>query len=386
MSTPLAPGATIGILGSGQLGRMFAAAARRLGYRVHVYSPEPGAPAAQLADTEVVGDYDDLPAVLAFARDVDVVTLEFENVPAATVEAIQAVCPVYPDAHALAIAQHRVREKTFLAAHGVSTGPWVAVQSFDDLVAAIDRCGVPGVLKTATSGYDGKGQVRIDRPQEAQAAWAALQGREAIYEAFIDLAAEFSVIGARSADGSVALYPAVRNVHRHHILDVSVAPADLPRAVTAIAETATRAVLDALAYVGVLCIEFFLASDGRVLVNEMAPRPHNSGHLTIEACAVSQFEMQLRAVCGWPLAGTHLRQPAAMVNLLGDLWAAGEPRWASLLREEDATLHLYGKSSPRPGRKMGHVTVLAATAADAESRAHDVRRRLSPTAATEEDR
>jgi 5-(carboxyamino)imidazole ribonucleotide synthase len=355
------------VLGGGQLGRMFAIAARQLGYRVHTLAPEDATPTGQLADLAVNADYHDLDAVASFARSVDVVTFEFENVPAMAAEAAAAQAVVRPAPRALFVAQHRTREKTFLAEHGLPVTPFAAVSAHADLEDAAARVGCPAVLKTATFGYDGKGQVAVQRAEDLEAAWLALGGRDAILEAFIDLDREISVIGARGIDGEWAHFGPMENAHRHHILDVSVAPADVPPAMAARAVEATRRVMEALDYVGVLCVEFFVARDGRLLINELAPRPHNSGHLTIDACRTSQFEQQVRAVCGLPLGAPDLLQPAAMANLLGDLWTGGEPDWAAALAVPHVKLHLYGKVTPRPGRKMGHLTALAATRDEARA-------------------
>ena len=358
---PILPGSTIGVLGGGQLGRMFAMAARRLGYRVHTLAPERDSPGGQIADVEIEAPYDDLDQVAAFARGVDVVTFEFENVPSAAVAVAEEHAIVRPGRKALEIAQHRMREKTFLADNGLPVTPFEPVRSLADLVGAVPRLGHPAVLKTSTFGYDGKGQVAIADGVDPAAAWSMLQSREAILEAFVDLACEISVIGARGVDGSTSYFGPIENVHSRHILDVSVAPADVPPETASQAIDVTCRVMELLEYVGILCIEFFVARDGRLLINELAPRPHNSGHLTIDACRTSQFEQQLRAICGLPLGSPDLLQPAAMANLLGDLWARGEPDWTRALALPDVKVHVYGKSAPRPGRKMGHLTALAPT-------------------------
>jgi 5-(carboxyamino)imidazole ribonucleotide synthase len=370
------PGSTIGVLGGGQLGRMFAMAARRLGYRVHTLAPEDDTPTAQVADVAVNAPYDDLDAVRRFARGVDVVTFEFENVSAAAAAAAEACVVVRPSGHALQIAQHRVREKTFLADHGLPVTPFASVQSEAELQAALERIGCPSVLKTSTLGYDGKGQMPIVVAGGATAAWDALGRRSAILEAFIDLDCEISVIGARGVTGEWSCFGPIENAHSRHILDVSVAPALVAPAVAADAVAATRSVMEALEFVGILCVEFFVARDGRLLINELAPRPHNSGHLTCDACRTSQFEQQVRAVCGLPLGSPELLQPAAMANLLGDLWEQGEPDWAAALMIPDVKLHLYGKATPRPGRKMGHLTALAPTRDGAKALALQARAAL----------
>jgi 5-(carboxyamino)imidazole ribonucleotide synthase len=353
------PGATVGVLGSGQLGRMFAIAARRMGYRVHTLSPDDDTPTGQVADREIKAAYDDLDAVRAFARGVSVVTFEFENVSTEAAEAAAAEAPVRPAGTVLHTTQNRLREKGFLRKAGFPVAPFAAVRSAEDLAGAITSIGTPAVLKTAGWGYDGKGQAKIARPEEAAAAWEALGTEEAILEAFVDFACEVSVVGARGLDGAFAHFGVIANDHRNHILDVSVAPAPVASAVVKEAVEIARGILEALDVVGVLCVEMFLTQGGRLLVNELAPRPHNSGHLTFDACVTSQFEQQLRAICGLPLGSTALLCPAAMANLLGDLWQTGEPDWAAACAFPDVKLHLYGKAAARRGRKMGHLTALA---------------------------
>jgi 5-(carboxyamino)imidazole ribonucleotide synthase len=363
--SPILPGSTVGVLGGGQLGRMFAMSARRLGYRVHTLSPEHDTPTGQIADVEIHAPYDDLDAVRTFAKGVDVVTFEFENVPAAAAAEAEQHAIVRPNGHALFVAQHRLREKTFLASLGLPVAPFAPVRSARELTSALDAVGCPSILKTAAFGYDGKGQVAIAQASEADAAWSALGRQEAILEALVDLDREISVIGARGVDHAWSHFDPIENAHRHHILDVSVAPASIPSALAAQAVEATRAVLEALDYVGILCIEFFVTRAGVLLINELAPRPHNSGHLTFDACRTSQFEQQLRAVCGLPLGAADLLQPAAMANLLGDVWAHGAPNWPAALSMPAVKLHLYGKATPRPGRKMGHLTALAPSGEEA---------------------
>ncbi len=354
------PGATIGVLGSGQLGRMFAIAARRMGYRVHTFSPDDDTPTGQVADWETTAPYEDLDAVRRFAEHVDVVTFEFENIPSSTVERASQYVPVRPGGAVLHTTQHRLREKTFLCGGGFPVVPFRAVRSLSDLTSALMELGSPAVLKTAGWGYDGKGQAKITAPDEAPQAWAAVDTREAVLEAFVDFECEVSVVAARSIDGELADYGVIGNSHRDHILDVSVAPADLPRDVAQEAVRIARAVLEALDVVGVLCVEFFVTHERNLLINELAPRPHNSGHLTFDASVTSQFEQQLRAICGLPLGSTELLRPAAMANLLGDLWTDGEPDWSAACGMPEVKLHLYGKEQARLGRKMGHLTALAA--------------------------
>lgn len=371
------PGSTIGVLGGGQLGRMFAMAARRLGYRVHTLAPEDDTPTGQVADVEVNAPYDDLDAIRAFVERVDVVTFEFENVPAASVAAAEAHAVVRPNGRALAIAQHRAHEKSFVAELGLPVTPFAPVTTRDELADAVVKVGVPAVLKTSRLGYDGKGQVAITAAADALPAWDALGRADAILERFIDLDRELSVIGARGVHGEWSCFGPFDNSHRHHILDVATAPAMVPPATVSLAADITRAVMEALEFVGLLCLEFFLTRGGHLLVNEMAPRPHNSGHLTVDACRTSQFEQQLRAICGLPLGSTELVQPAAMANLLGDLWESGVPDWAGALSNGDVKLHLYGKSVPRRGRKMGHLTAMAPTTEEARARVLAARRSLT---------
>jgi 5-(carboxyamino)imidazole ribonucleotide synthase len=366
---PIEPGATIGVLGSGQLGRMFAIAARRMGYRVHTFSPEDDTPTGQVADVEVAAEYTDLDALRAFARNVSVVTFEFENVPIEAVDAVEEYAPVRPSGVALHTAQQRAREKAFLADRGFPTTPFARAETLDELWTGVAAVGTPAVVKTAAFGYDGKGQHKVTTPADVEHIWTAIGHQEAIVEKLVSLQAEISVVAARGLDGEIAEYPPFENRHRQHILDLTTCPAAIPDALRRRAIDITRAVLEALQYVGVLCIEFFVTTDGELLVNELAPRPHNSGHLTFDAAVTSQFEQQVRAICGLPLGSTDLLRPAAMVNLLGDLWVDGAPNWTAALRSRDVKLHLYGKTEPRPGRKMGHITAMGHTVAEAQERA-----------------
>jgi len=359
--SPLLPGATIGVFGSGQLGRMLGMAARRMDYRVATFAPDAAdSPTGQVADWTAQAAYTDEDAVRQFIERVDVVTFEFENVASTVAEiAADADVPVRPGGWVLHTAQNRLREKTFLAAASLPVAPFVRVDSEDDLRAALNKVGYPAVLKTAAFGYDGKGQVLIEQTDQVAAAWRELNSPTAIVEAFVHFEREVSVVAARGVDGSFAHYGVIENLHRDHILDVSIAPARIPPRVAERAVELTQAVLTALDVVGVLCVEFFLQPDGELLINEMAPRPHNSGHLTVDATITSQFEQQLRAVCALPLGSTALVRPAVMVNLLGDLWQHGQPDWAAACAFPQCKLHLYGKREARPGRKMGHMTVLA---------------------------
>ncbi|MFM8532335.1 MAG: 5-(carboxyamino)imidazole ribonucleotide synthase [Acidimicrobiia bacterium] len=369
MNRVVLPGGTIGVLGSGQLGRMFALEARRLGYRVHTLSPGVDTPTGQVADLAVNASYDDIAAIRAFARGVDVVTFEFENVATDAAAAAAEVVPVRPSGSALHITQQRAREKAFLADHGYPVTPFATARTLDELVIGLGTVGVPAIVKTAAFGYDGKGQHRISRVEDAERAWELIGRQEAVIERVVDFTHEISVVAVRGVDGQFAHYGAIENVHRHHILDVTVSPARVPEPIASEAVALARRVCEDLAYVGVLCVEFFVTRDGRVLVNEIAPRPHNSGHFTIDACVTSQFEQQVRAVCGLSLGDPSLIKPAAMVNLLGDIWADGEPDWAAALAIPGVKLHLYGKRDPRPGRKMGHITALADTVDEAAAKA-----------------
>jgi len=383
MKRTIAPGGTIGVLGSGQLGRMFTIAARRLGYRVHVLSPDNDTPTGQVADVEFRADYDDLETVARFAQGVDVVTFEFENVPVAAMETVDRHVPVRPGGHVLYTTQNRLREKGFVHAAGLPVTPFQAIGSLNDLRAAATSL-LPGVLKTAAWGYDGKGQVTLNGPDDVATAWETLSTDQAILEKFVDFECELSVVGARGQDGSFVHYGPMVNDHQNHILDLSIAPSDLPGELKRHAIEITRGVFEQLNVTGVLCVEYFLTRDGKLLINELAPRPHNSGHLTIDAHVTCQFEQQVRAVCGLPLGSNRQLSPAAMVNLLGDCWHAGRPDWSAVAEHPDVKIHLYGKRSPRPGRKMGHLTALASTAQLATRWALECRRPLLPLSARDD--
>ena len=372
------PGSTVGVLGSGQLGRMFALSARAMGYRVHTYSPEEDSPTGHVADVEVSAPYDDLDQLRTFAKGLDVLTFEFENVPRAALDALESLVAIRPGAEALFVSQNREREKEFLRKVNAPVAPWAAVRTSEDLASALSSVGAPSVLKTAAFGYDGKGQEKISSKveKEAVAAWSRLGRAPSVLEAFIEFEREISVVAARGADGAIAFFPVFENEHSRHILDVTRCPAPLSPFEETQAYEITRTILEALNYVGVLCIELFHTSGGRLLVNEIAPRPHNSGHLTIDACVTSQFEQQLRAVCGLPLGSTELLRPAAMANLLGDLWGGGPPRWVNACAMPGVSLHLYGKKDPRPGRKMGHLTALATSPEEARRKVLEARASL----------
>lgn len=357
------PGASLGVLGGGQLGRMFAIAAKQLGYRVVVYTPEQNSPASQVCDLTIVGDFEDATKLAEFADEVEVVTLEFENIPVSALNFLAERVPVRPNPNALHITQHRGREKTFLKEQSIPTVKFSPVQTMDDLVQAITITSIPAVLKTAGFGYDGKGQVRITQPDQLDSALAAMNGQPAILEQWIAFEGECSVIGARTPDGEFVAYGPVENRHVNHILDLTLSPATLEHLTPDVAIEAvnlTRRLMEALDITGLLCVEFFLTTEGQLLVNELAPRPHNSGHYTIDACVTSQFEQQVRAICNLPLGSTEQPRSAVMANLLGDHLQS--PDWGAIFKMPDIKLHLYGKVDARSGRKMGHLTALGENA------------------------
>ncbi len=370
------PGATIGVLGSGQLGRMLAIAARELGYRIQIYSPDNDTPAGHIADKEWTAPYEDLETVRAFASGVQVVTFEFENVLSMTTDAVSEIVPVRPAGQVLHITQQRLREKSFLRDNGFPVTPFRRITSLLELQNAALELGLPAVLKTASFGYDGKGQNRLQSEADLLAAFKALNGAEGIYEAFVDFAKEVSVVAARTLNGEFKAFPVFENAHANHILDVTFAPAAIPEKLAREAEDLARGILEKLDVVGLLTVEMFVTRDGRLLVNELAPRTHNSGHLTIDACVTSQFEQQVRAICGLPLGSAELKQPAAMANVLGHLWANGEPNWAAALEDPLVKLHLYGKADARVGRKMGHLTATGTSTREAAERVQLARDRL----------
>lgn len=376
--SPVLPGACIGIVGGGQLGRMAAQAARRLGYRVAVWSNAADAPALALADVAIVAPYADPEALERLVAAADVATVEFENLPVATLAAIEARRPLRPSSAVVAATQHRRREKEALAALGVPLARWRPVDGADDLGAALAAVGRPAILKSAGFGYDGKGQVAIAASGDVPEAAIALADREpCVLEARVDLACELSVVVARGVDGATRAFPPFENTHADHVLDVTIVPASVDPATLARAEALALRVIAGLDLVGLGCVECFVASDGSVLVNEVAPRPHNSGHVTLESCRVDQFEQQVRAVCALPLGDPALVRPGAMANLLGDLWRAGEPDWPAALTVPGVRLHLYGKREARPGRKMGHLTAVAASAAEAAAIVREARARAA---------
>jgi 5-(carboxyamino)imidazole ribonucleotide synthase len=371
----LLPGATLGVLGGGQLGRMFTLAARVMGYKVVVLDPDPESPAGQLADIHLKAPYTDAAALLHMANLCQAVTTEFENVPAQSLEMLSRKCFVAPSAAAVAVAQDRLLEKTRAQEFGCDTAPFANIEDEGFLVHAWTRIEGPALLKTRRLGYDGKGQARVENLDDLVAAFDRLGRVPCLLEGLLDLKQEVSVVLARNDQGEIAFFPVAENRHRGGILDVSIVPARISGDMADKARDMAARIATGLNYVGVLAVEFFILSDGRVVFNEMAPRPHNSGHYTIDACATDQFQQQVRALAGLPLGDARLLSPVVMVNLLGDIWRP-EPAWDKLLAHPGVQLHLYGKAEPRPGRKMGHYNCLAPTPDAAWSLAETTREEL----------
>ena len=371
------PDATLGILGGGQLGRMFTLAAYSMGYRVVVLDPDPNSPAGLIADQHIKADYRDHAALQILGEECAAVTTEFENVPADSLEYLQQFCMVRPGPDAVRIAQDRIREKSFIQEHELSTAPFVPVYEAADLEDALAALQPPLLLKTASLGYDGKGQIPVNTPEEALAAFEQLGSKPCVLEEMVDLACEISVVLARCSDGQQAVYPIGENRHVNGILDTTMVPADIDTASRDDAVRMAGQLADAMNYCGVLAVEFFITRQGELLINEMATRPHNSGHFTVDACVTSQFEQQLRTLCGLPPGDTRLLSPVVMLNLLGDLWDGGQPDWQAVFSEPGAHLHLYGKRHARPGRKMGHINTLAASADSALDISESLRSRLT---------
>ncbi|MFN0301934.1 MAG: 5-(carboxyamino)imidazole ribonucleotide synthase [Burkholderiales bacterium] len=369
------PGAWLGLLGGGQLGRMFTMAAQSMGYRVAVLDPSDHSPAGSTADRHIRADYLDARGLEALAGLCQGVTTEFENVPARALEYLASHCRVSPDAAAVSIAQDRIREKAFVRSCGIDTAPFAAIMAIDDIDRASETL-FPGILKASRLGYDGKGQVRVADRAEARAAFAELSGVPCVLEKRMHLVCELSVVIARNERGATAVYPVAENEHANGILVTSIVPARVDDAIAGRARDAVLAIANGLRYVGVLCVEFFMLEGDVLVVNEIAPRPHNSGHYTIDACVTSQFEQQARVLAALPLGATEQHCPAVMMNLLGDLWGEGEPDWRRVLTHPRVKLHLYGKREPRPGRKMGHVTCLGATVEEALATAEQIRSEL----------
>lgn len=363
------PGSTIGILGGGQLGRMLILAGRTLGYRFHVFDPKGPCTAGMVADLEINSDYSDQDALRRFAEGVDIITLEFENIPVEAIDFLNSIKPVYPGRDALHICQHRQREKDFLKASGLPCVAFEYADSAESLKAAIDAIGFPSVIKTAAFGYDGKGQIKLSSPEDATdtgALWTQLgQPPRVVVEQWIEHSGEFSVICARKADGSMHTLPMAENIHVHHILHASIVPARTTETVRTQGKQLAKAIAEKLNVIGLIAVEFFLDPDDQLIINEMAPRPHNSGHYSIDGCLTSQFEQHIRAITELPYGATDLHSPTVMINLLGDVWQNGAPDWSALLADPKVKLHLYDKGEARPGRKMGHFTVLGDTADEA---------------------
>ncbi|MFZ3323427.1 MAG: 5-(carboxyamino)imidazole ribonucleotide synthase [Usitatibacter sp.] len=371
----IAPGATLGLLGGGQLGRMFTVAARTLGYRVTVLDPDPLSPAAEFATEHINTSYTDPASLEWLASQCAAVTTEFENAPAAALDALSRRTVVRPSGSSVAIAQDRRREKGFFRERGFPVGAFAIVDSEADIDAALGEVKLPALLKTARFGYDGKGQARVDSREALAKTWSEWKRVPCVLEELLALEREISVVLARSGDGEVAVFPVAENTHARGVLDITIAPARIPDALAAEATALATRIARELDYAGVLAVEMFVVG-GKLLMNEMAPRPHNSGHYTIDACRTSQFEQQVRVLCGLPLGDPSQHTPAVMVNLLGDIWRDGEPRWEAVLKHSGAHLHLYGKRDARPGRKMGHVTVCEPTVERALAVALEIRRAL----------
>jgi 5-(carboxyamino)imidazole ribonucleotide synthase len=376
MSATALPGCTIGMLGGGQLGRMSLLAGRQLGYRFHVLEPKIPCSAGPVAEQVIAAGYDDPTALAELIREVDRVTLEFENIPSDALRFLEKSTRVYPGRHALEICQNRGREKTFLRDLGVPHAPFACIDSAEDLLSAMTWMGPDAVLKTADFGYDGKGQLRLREGMDLAAAWASFDGQSAVLEKWISFSGEYSVICGRNADGQTFSYPLIQNIHRNHILHMSVSPVQLDSRLEKEAAELAQALLEGLGLVGILAIELFLTERGWV-VNEMAPRPHNSGHLTIDAHLTSQFEQHIRMVCGLPPGSIRQHSAACMLNLLGDLWEFGEPAWGDVLKDSSCKLHLYDKGAPRKGRKMGHLTFIGDFPEACRRRAEECFNRLS---------
>ena len=368
----------LGILGGGQLGRMFCMEARRMGYRTLVWTGGLEAPAIVVADEAIDAPFDSREALEQFVARAAVATVEFENIPRETLEAVAARIGLHPGPEAVAICQHREREKAFLKENGIPCAPFAVVASAEELAAAMEDIGTPAVLKTAAFGYDGKGQLKLNGGEDAAAVWAGFGTDRAVLEAFIPFERELSVMVARSGDGSMVAYDPAENRHRHHILDVSIVPGRVSSAIAAEAKIIACRVAEALDYRGIMGVEFFHLPDGSLLVNEMAPRPHNSGHHTLDACATSQFEQQVRVTCGLPAGSPKLLSPVVMLNLLGDMWPdeSGPPDWTSLFADGSAFLHLYGKRRATGRRKMGHVNLLGPDVEDCLGRASALKAEL----------
>jgi len=370
MTNPMIlPGATIGMIGGGQLGRMFAIAAKYLGYKVIVLEPSDNSPAGQVADLQLVAAYDDPDALVEFAKRCDVITTEFENIPASVLEDLNQRCLVHPSAEALGKTQDRIIEKQFIRTCGLLPVPYGVIRTRSDVAIAIESIEFPAILKTARFGYDGKGQITVNNPDEVIAAFQSHQSADCVLEQRIDLDCEISVVIARNTNGETETFPISENIHRDGILFQSIVPASVDEDIAHTATVAAKHIARKLDYVGVLAVEFFVTKQSQLLVNEIAPRTHNSGHYTIDACLTSQFEQQVRTICNLPFGSTNLLSPVVMTNLLGDLWGESSPDWTKVFDNPASKLHLYGKDAAKPGRKMGHFCTLAESAEAAEAEA-----------------
>jgi len=373
------PGQTLGMLGGGQLGRMFTIAARTMGYEVIVLDPDSESPAGQLATRHICADYTDINALDTLAKACDVVTTEFENVPASTLEQMAQHGPVRPGAHAVTLTQDRIHEKNFLRGQGFPTAPFAVIDSEQDLIKGFSAIGGPGILKVSRFGYDGKGQYNIKTRNDIEPAWKSINAEAAVFERRVPLDIEVSVVLARGIEGEVITYPVAENIHQHGILDLSIVPARVDAEIQQQAIDMATRIAEALDYIGVMAVEFFV-SEGKLLVNEIAPRPHNSGHYTLDASVTNQFEQQVRAVCGLTLGDTRLLSPVVMINILGDIWHNEQsPDWMKLLDHPNIKLHLYGKKEARPGRKMGHYNIIAESVEKALNLATETQNKLHQT-------
>jgi 5-(carboxyamino)imidazole ribonucleotide synthase len=378
----IAPGKTIGILGGGQLGRMTALAARKMGYRIHIFEPGENSPAGQVADVEVNASYRDEERLVRFLDEIEVATFEFENIPAQTLNRAATVRPVRPSPEVLLICQNREREKLFLRKHKFPHARFEVVSSAEELARAVEAIGRPCVLKTADFGYDGKGQIKIGPYDSTETVWKHFNAPRGVVEQWIRYRAELSVICSANPRGDFSTFPVSENIHTDHILEYSIVPARLEEKVQSEGREIAEEIARAIGLVGLLAVEFFLTEENSLIVNELAPRPHNSGHYTFDACVTSQFEQQVRAVCDLPLGSPRLLTPVVMCNLLGDLWQRGVPDWNLILEHPEAKLHLYGKEEARPGRKMGHFNVLGENVEEALVRAREIKMRLVEGACT----
>jgi 5-(carboxyamino)imidazole ribonucleotide synthase len=372
MHAPILPGATLGMLGGGQLGRMFTQAAQTMGYRVMVLDPDVNSPAGIIADEHLCAAYDDETALKTMADNCAAVTTEFENIPSTTLAFLEALTTVRPSSKALTSTQNRNVEKAFIASLGIQTAPFSPIKSTADIDALNGKIGFPAILKVATLGYDGKGQVPCASLEDVYTAFASLDEKECVLEQRISLEREISVVLARSEKGDITNFPVAENVHVNGILHSTTVPSSVSTEQSQAAIQMANKIAKGLGYIGTMAVEFFVSTDGEIIANEIAPRPHNSGHYTLDACATSQFEQQVRMLCGLPSGDCDLTQPVVMINLLGDVWGNSEPKWTVALNEPNLKLHLYGKKSARPGRKMGHFNVLSSSTELAMSQAEQI--------------